>query len=65
MAKKSRNVTAKAAPTFAGIQRGTVNTEFNPDYTMVKAELKQILTLAGGFFALLIVLWFVLPMFVK
>ena len=44
MAKKMRSVGSKAAPTFAGIQRGTPNssTEFNPDYTVIKSELKQI-----------------------
>ena len=59
MAKKSRSVTnTKATPTFAGIQRGSVSTEFNPDYSTIKQELKRIGMLAGGFFALLIVLSF-------
>jgi hypothetical protein len=65
MAKKSRSVTAKAAPTFAGIQHGTVNTEFNPDYSTIKTELKQIGTLAAGFFVFLIVLSIVLPLIIK
>ena len=49
MAKKMRSVGSKAAPTFAGIQRGTPNssTEFNPDYTVIKSELKQIGILAA------------------
>jgi hypothetical protein len=58
MAKKNRSVSTKSAPTFAGIQRGTVNTEFNPDYSTIKKELKRIGVLAGSFFALLIVLSF-------
>jgi len=58
MTKKNRSITTKSAPTFAGIQRGSVSTEFNPDYSTVKAELKRISILAGGFFALLIVLSF-------
>jgi len=58
MAKKSRSVSTKSAPTFAGIQRGTVGTEFNPDYSTTKSDLKRIGMLAGGFFALLIVLSF-------
>lgn len=59
MAKKNRSVSsAKAAPTFAGIQRGTLSSEFNPDYSTTKMELKRIAILAGSFFAVLIVLSF-------
>jgi hypothetical protein len=58
MPKKSRSVTTKSSPTFAGIQRGAVSQEFNPDYSTIKQELKRIGMLAGGFFALLIVLSF-------
>ena len=62
MAKKMRSVGSKAAPTFAGIQRGapTNSTEFNPDYTVIKAELKQIGILAASGFGILIVLSFFL-----
>ena len=62
MAKKSRSVTTKAAPTFAGIQRGapTMSTEFNPDYSVIKSELKQIGILAASGFGILIVLSFFL-----
>ena len=65
MAKKSRSVSTKAAPTFAGIQRGSVSTEFNPDYSTIKKELKQIGILAASFFAILIALSFVLPLITK
>lgn len=65
MAKKNRSVSAKSAPTFAGIQRGSVSTEFNPDYSVIKKELKQIGILAGSFFALLIALSFVMPYIIK
>ena len=65
MAKKSRSVSTKAAPTFAGIQRGSVSAEFNPDYSTIKKELKQIGILAGSFFAILIALSFVLPLITK
>ena len=63
MAKKTRSVSTKtvstkAAPTFAGIQRGTVGEEFNPDYSVIKHDLRRIGMLAGGFFAVLIVLSF-------
>jgi hypothetical protein len=65
MTKKNRSVSAKAAPiksapTFAGIQRGSVSTEFNPDYSTIKLDLKRIGILAGSFFAFLIVLSFFL-----
>ena len=56
--KKTRTVSTKSTPTFAGIQRGAVSTEFNPDYSTTKQELKRIGVLASGFFALLIVLSF-------
>ena len=56
--KKTRTVSTKSTPTFAGIQRGAVTTEFNPDYSTIKQELKRIGMLAAGFFALLIVLSF-------
>jgi hypothetical protein len=55
MAKKNNN--SKAAPTFAGIKSGTA-TEFTPDYSQTKADLKRIGILAGSFFALLIALSF-------
>ena len=58
MPKKIRSVTSKSTPTFAGIQRGTVTTEFNPDYSNIKQELKRIGILAGGFFVVLIALSF-------
>jgi hypothetical protein len=60
MPKKTRSVSTKATPTFAGIQRGVVNTatEFNPDYSNTKNDLKRIAVLAGSFFAILIALSF-------
>ena len=33
-------------------------TEFNPDYTHIKRDLRRIAVLAGSFFAILIALWF-------
>jgi hypothetical protein len=64
MAKKNRSVTStsKAAPTFAGIQSAAAGNDFNPDYTQTKMDLKRIGTLAGGFFVVLVILAFVLPM---
>lgn len=54
MAKKNR----RPAPTV-GIP--AQRTEFNPDYTSVKTDLKRIGLLAGSFFALL----FILKLFLK
>ena len=54
MAKKSKrtaSVSMASAPT---------RTEFNPDYTYVKRDLRRIGTLASFFFAALIVLSFFL-----
>ncbi len=34
--------------------------DFNPDYSYVKKDLKRIATLAGTFFAILIILSFIL-----
>jgi hypothetical protein len=42
-------------------RRVTYTQEFNPDYTYVKNDLKRIGILAGSFFALLIILAFVMP----
>ncbi len=66
MAKKSRRRSSiKSAPTFAGIQRNAVSVEFNPDYTYIKHDLKRIGVLAATFFAVLIALSFILPLFIK
>ena len=56
---------AQAGASFGGLQRQSEVVEFNPDYTYVKRDLKRIGVLAGSIFAVLIVLSFVLPMFVK
>ena len=63
MAKKTRSNTtsSKSAPTFAGIQRGVVGNDFNPDYSQTIKDLKRIGLLAGIFFGVLIALGFILP----
>ena len=53
MAKKSKIVRSQSM-----IASQPVRTEFNPDYTHIKRDLGRIGMLAGGFFALLIVLSF-------
>ena len=60
MPRKSRTISNRPTATFGATPRAVV--EFNPDYTNVKRDLKRIAILAGSFFALLIVLSFVLPL---
>jgi len=38
----------------------SIDRDFNPDYSYVKKDLKRIATLAGTFFAILIILSFIL-----
>jgi hypothetical protein len=52
MAKSKRTTTRRSAPTEA--------TEFNPDYTDIKKDLKRIAILATSLISLLIVLSFFL-----
>jgi hypothetical protein len=52
MAKKNRRTTS------VSMTSSTARTEFNPDYTHVKRDLRRIGILAGSFFGLLIVLSF-------
>ena len=59
MAKKNKRIVTSVNVTPA---TSTANraTEFNPDYTYVKRDLRRIGVLAGSFIALLIVLSFFL-----
>jgi hypothetical protein len=57
MAKKSKRA---AASRIVGASAASKSTEFNPDYSYVKRDLKRIGLLAGSFFAILIVLSFFL-----
>jgi hypothetical protein len=54
MAKKNKR------PAAIRMATPSAPVEFNPDYTTVKKDLRRIGTLAGTFFALLIVLSFFL-----
>ena len=56
MPKKNRRQVSKSAA-FMPAPR---TTEFNPDYTHIKHDLRQIGLLALGFFVILIVLTFFL-----
>jgi len=68
MAKKTKKrSTSAAVPTSindSGIPKTTVlrasSSEFNPDYSYVKKDLKRIGMLAGSFFIILVVLSFFL-----
>jgi len=55
MAKKNRRTTTSVSMTSS-----TPRTEFNPDYSDVKRDLKRIGTLAGFFITVLVVLSFFL-----
>lgn len=56
MAKKNKRITQQATSSSVAFTRE----EFNPDYTMVKKDLKRIGTLAGFFIVLLVALSFIL-----
>ncbi len=53
------------ARSFSRKGASAVTTEFKPDYGYIIRDLKRIGTLAGTFFAILIVLSFVLPLIMK
>jgi hypothetical protein len=55
MAKKSKRTT-----TSVSMASAPTRTEFNPDYTYVKRDLRRIGTLAGFFITVLVVLSFFL-----
>ena len=55
MAKKNKRITTSVSMTSSPSR-----TEFNPDYTHVKKDLKRIATLAGFFITVLVVLSFIL-----
>ena len=55
MAKKNKRTT-----TTVSMAASPTRTEFNPDYTYVKRDLRRIGTLAGFFITVLIVLSFFL-----
>ena len=56
MSRKHRRQVSKSAAFIASPRA----TEFNPDYTYVKRDLRRIGLLAGSFFVILIALSFVL-----
>lgn len=63
--KQKRRVSAPAepaviTPSVTGTTRATYTNEFNPDYSHVKRDLRQIGIMAGSFFVILVVLSFFL-----
>jgi hypothetical protein len=63
MAKKEkRSVSRVSESQVSEVSRGrvSVSSEFNPDYTFIKKDLKRIGTLAVIFFVVLVALSFVL-----
>lgn len=57
MAKKNKRMVGRRGMTSGPIP---TRSEFNPDYAQVKRDLVRIGILAGSFFAILIVLSFIL-----
>ena len=55
MSKKSKRQVSRQVPRSLSAPL-TRTTEFNPDYTTTKHELRRIGILAAGFFAVLIIL---------
>jgi hypothetical protein len=45
--------------------RPSTAADFNPDYTYAKQDLKRVGIMAASFIGALIVLYFVLPLFIK
>jgi len=64
MAKKTRKVAKNIENTPISVVNNSRNrlssTDFNPDYTDIKSDLKRIAILATGFIGVLIVLTFFL-----
>jgi hypothetical protein len=58
MAKKNKRQKQNRTPNFGAIP--AAQTEFNPDYSIIKRDLKRIGMLAGFFIALLVALSFYL-----
>ncbi len=58
MPRKNRRQVSKSAAFMPGASPRP--TEFNPDYTYIRRDLRRIGTLAGTFFVILVVLSFFL-----
>ena len=56
MSRKHRRQVSKSAAFIAAPR----TTEFNPDYTYVRRDLRRIGVLAGAFFVILVALSFIL-----
>jgi hypothetical protein len=62
MARKSkRQVRRQRSQSLGTPVSASRSTEFDPDYTHVKTDLRRIGTLAAVFFVILVVLRFLLP----
>lgn len=57
--RRQRRVSKSGA--FMPAQQRSTSTEFNPDYTHIKRDLRRIGMLAGSFLVILIVLRFFIP----
>ena len=59
-APASTPTAVSSAPRTYGRRASSVTEQFQPDYTYIINDLKRIGVLAGGFFAILIVLSFII-----
>lgn len=59
--KRRKRQTSRQSAYIAPTHSRVSSSDFNPDYTHVKTDLRRIATLAAIFFAILIVLRFLLP----
>ena len=60
----SSTSTFTGRPATSGL-RPSASTDFNPDYTYAKQDLKRVGVMAASFIGALIVLYFLLPLFIK
>jgi hypothetical protein len=54
----AKRIKTSGSSVVGGLQRKSEVTEFNPDYTFVKRDLKRIVVLAGSIFVVMIALTF-------
>ncbi len=58
--KVSKSVQSSTVAAVSSAKNRLTSTEFNPDYSYVKADLKRIGILAGSFIGVLVILTFFL-----
>jgi hypothetical protein len=64
MPRRSKHHLSKRR-TYISPQPRSSASEFKPDYTHVRSDLKRIGIIAGSFFAILVALSFILPILMR